>query len=297
MRGAIDKFVTEFEKYGMLCECPPMKQVMSEDELVELLPHYDGWIIGDDMTNSRVFEAGLAGKLTAVVKWGVGIDNIDFDAANQLGLKVPNTPGMFGEEVSDVAMGYLVGLARELFRIDRGVRAGNWPKPAGMSLTGKRVALAGFGSIGQACARKIAAFGMNITVYDPYAKRESVVDCDLLEWPRRLDEADFILITCALTDQNRHMLNAEVLSSCKRGVRVINVARGPLIDEAALVVALESGQVASAALDVYEDEPLSPASPLRKFEQCVFGSHNGSNTEEAVIRTSLKALELLNQNL
>jgi D-3-phosphoglycerate dehydrogenase len=106
-------------------------------------------------------------------------------------------------------------------------------------------------------------------------------------------EADFIVLTCALTRENHHMLNGSVLAGASRGVRVVNVARGPLIDEAALVAALRSGQVGAAALDVFEEEPLPSESPLRQFEQCVLGSHNGSNTVDGVRRASERAMELL----
>jgi D-3-phosphoglycerate dehydrogenase len=112
-------------------------------------------------------------------------------------------------------------------------------------------------------------------------------------WPQRVEEADFLAFTCSLNDRNRHMLNAEVLARCKRGVRVVNVARGPLIDEAALIAALQSGHVTSAALDVFEVEPLPADSPLRAMPQCIFGSHNGSNTRDAVRRASHEAMNRL----
>lgn len=112
-------------------------------------------------------------------------------------------------------------------------------------------------------------------------------------WPDRIEAMDFIVLTCSLTESNRHMINGSVLGRCKRGVKVINVARGPLIDEAALVGALASGQVGGTALDVFEEEPLPPDSALRGFSQCIFGSHNSSNTRDAVTRTSLEAIEKL----
>jgi len=117
------------------------------------------------------------------------------------------------------------------------------------------------------------------------------------EWPARLGEADFLVLTCALTPSSRHMVNKETLRLLKSGCRIVNVGRGPLIDESALVGALQSGQVHSAALDVFEEEPLATGSPLRSFDRCVFGSHNSSNTVDAVRRTSLRAIELLFEKL
>jgi D-3-phosphoglycerate dehydrogenase len=293
MIGAIDSLRDEFARRGAEVVCPEFRQTLSESELIDLVPQYDGWIIGDDPATAKVFAAGRAGKLRAAVKWGVGTDNVDFAGAKAAGFDVANTPGMFSEEVSDVAVAYLLGLARELFVIDRGVRAGQWPKPSGSSLSGKTVALAGFGNIGRATARKLLAFGMKVIACDPYYQRDLSLEVERATWPERLEEADFVVLTCALTDSSRHMVNAQTLARMKPGVRMINVGRGPLIDEPALIAALESGHIASAALDVFEEEPLPETSPLRGFDRCIFGSHNSSNTKEAVHRTSMKAIELL----
>jgi D-3-phosphoglycerate dehydrogenase len=204
---------------------------------------------------------------------------------------------MFNEEVSDVAMGYLLSLARELHLIDRGVRSGAWPKPPGLSLFGKTVALGGFGNIGRSTARKLLAFGMQVIAYDPFYNPDPALPVQHAIWPQRLGEADFVLLTCALTPSSRHMVREETLVLMKPGVRLINVGRGPLIDERALITALEHGHVHSAALDVFEEEPLAATNPLRKHERCIFGSHNSSNTVEAVHRTSLRSIELLFERL
>jgi len=291
LRG-IDEFRPRFTEQGIAIHTPEVVQMLSEDELVALVPRFDGWIIGDDPATGRVFEAGRSGRLRAAVKWGVGVDNVDFVAAKRLGLPIANTPHMFGAEVADVALGYVIALARELVAIDRGVRAGGWPKPAGISLAGKTVALVGYGDIGRHLARRLVAAEMRVIAYDPVL-REPPADAALAQWPERLEEADFIVFTCALTPENRHMLDGRVLARARRGVRIVNVARGPLIDEAALAEGLAAGQVRSAALDVFEVEPLPVNSPLRQFDQCVFGSHNASNTVDAVRRTSERAIKLL----
>lgn len=220
---------------------------------------------------------------------------MDFAACRRLGLPVSNTPGMFGREVADMAMGYVVALARQTMAVDRAVKAGGWPKPPGMSLAGKTVALVGFGDIGRNTAKRLLAAEMKVVAYDPFFKPVAGMEAvECAAWPERLGEADFVVLTCALTRENRHLLNAEALGRCRPGVRVVNVARGPLIDEAALAAALQSGVVHSVALDVFEEEPLPRESPLRALgDRCIFGSHNGSNTVEAVERTSWKAMELL----
>jgi D-3-phosphoglycerate dehydrogenase len=294
MLGLVEEFIPHAREQGFELVPAKVTQTLSQDELIALLPEYDGWIIGDDPATRRVFEAAKAGRLKAAVKWGIGVDNVDFAACKDLGIPIINTPQMFGGEVADVALAYVIGLARELFTIDRGVRAGGWPKPAGVSLAGKKVGLVGFGDIGRALAKRLLACEMEVVAYDPGVDGDSGLDgVQRAAWPQRVEEADFLVFTCSLNDKNRHMLNAEVLSRCKRGVFIVNVARGPLIDERALIDALQNGHVQAAALDVFEVEPLPAGSPLRGMPQCVFGSHNGSNTRDAVRRASGEAMKRL----
>lgn len=288
----IDQFRDRFTDAGIELSAPKVVQTLSEDELIEILPGFDGWIAGDDPASARVLEAGVAGKLRGLIKWGVGTDAVDFEAARRLGLPVAHTPQVFGREVADVAMGYVIGLARQTFLIDREIRASNaWPKPAGISLADKKVALIGCGDIGKQVGRRLAASDMKVVAYDPLFTPSSEHPYETAQWPERLDEADFMVFTCPLNAKTRHMLNAETLALAKPGVRIVNVARGPVIDEQALIEGLRSGHVHSAGLDVFEIEPMSPDSPLRAFDRCIFGSHNGSNTSDAVVRVSHLAID------
>ncbi len=294
MLGRISEFEPIFNRYGIAVHAPKVVQTLSEEELLELVPQFDGWIIGDDPTTEKVLTAGIKGKLKAAVKWGVGVDNVDFVAAKKLNLPISNTPLMFGSEVADIALGYVIGLARQTFLIDRKIRQGEWIKPAGISLKGKRVALVGFGDIGIHTAKRLDSCGMHIQVYDPYTKdKDKFSHFEFLNFPAKIEQADFIVLTCALTKETNQLLNESILQQVKHGVRVVNVSRGGLIDEAALIKALQSGVVHSAALDVFEEEPLPLASPLHQFENCIFGSHNASNTVDAVRRASNRAIELL----
>lgn len=294
MLRLIDRFRPVFDEKGINITTPDVIQTLSVAELKEIVPQHEGWIIGDDPATREVFEAGRSGRLRAAVKWGIGVDNVDFLACRDLGIPITNTPNMFGAEVADIAMGYIIGLARQTFMIDRGVRAGGWPKPAGVSLSGKTVALVGFGDIGRQTAKRLLAADMNVIAYDPgYQSMAGLERVESAPWPSRLYEADFIVITCALTPSSYHLLNSAALSACKDGVRVINVARGPIIDQPALEAAIAEGRVHSAALDVFEVEPLPENSPLRLNDRCIFGSHNASNTVDAVERTSHLAIEKL----
>jgi len=293
MLGMKDHFIPILDSYGVEVFCPDVIQALSEEELVNLVPNYDGWIIGDDPATSRVFEAGKAGKLKAVVKWGIGVDNVDFKACERLEIPVTNTPGMFGAEVADIALGYVIALARETFYIDREIRQGNWPKNRGISLKGRTAGVIGQGDIGYNTALRLRSIGMEVTAYVKEGEKSRDQRIPLLNWPDQVEKFDFLVFVCSLNSKNRHMLNKGVLNKCKEGVRIVNVARGPLINESDLCEALNVGKVYSVALDVFEEEPLSMDSPLRKFPLCIFGSHNSSNTTDAVIRTNEEAIQKL----
>lgn len=294
MLGMIDALKNRFEHHGLALTAAKVVQTLSEEELCRVLPRHDGWIIGDDPATRNVFEAGKAGLLRAAVKWGIGVDNVDFDACRELGIPITNTPDMFGAEVADLALGYVIALARETFSIHNGVLNGAWPKPQGISLAGKTVALVGLGDIGKHLALRLKACEMRVIGYDPYAPdAPELTGVERAAWPDRLNEVDFVVVTCALTDSSHHMVNAESLTAMPPGVRIVNVGRGPVIHESALEDALDAGHVHSAALDVFEVEPLPAASRLRGHARCVFGSHNASNTREGVIRTSEKAINTL----
>jgi len=294
MLGMIDSFRHIFTEKGIELSAPNVVQTMSIEELKEIVPQHDGWIIGDDPATREVFEAGKAGNLKAAVKWGIGVDNVDFDACKDLNIPIINTPDMFGREVADIAMGYVIALARETYEIDRAVRNGDWIKSRGISLAGKKVALVGFGDIGQSTAKRLLASDMKVIAYDPFANSNpDLPEVQIEVWPNHIEQADFIVVTCALTQSSQHMVNADVFEKVKNGVRIVNVGRGPIVDEEALEEALKSGKVYSAALDVFEVEPLPMDSYLRTHPHCIFGSHNASNTADAVERTSHIAINKL----
>lgn len=293
MLGMLDDFMAPAAAKGIDLVAAQTAQILSEEELIQQIPNFDGWIIGDDPATRRVFEAGKNGQLKAAVKWGIGVDNVDFDACHDLNIPIINTPNMFGGEVADVAIGFVLGLARQTFYIDREIRSNNtWPKPAGMSMKDKVIGIVGFGDIGFHTAKRLAGFDVAVKVYDPGVTGDKDLNyVERVDWPNGLGDLDFLIFTCNLTEQNHHMLNSETIGVLKRGAKVVNVARGPLIDEQALIAALKSGQLSAAALDVFEQEPLPKESPLRQMPACIFGSHNGSNTVEGVKRASEEAIQ------
>lgn len=294
MIGIVDEMRPVFEARGAELTVPEFVQIVPEHELIGLLPKFDGWIIGDDPATARALQAGHAGRLRACVKWGVGVDNVDFAAARALDLPITNTPAVFGSEVADIAMHYVTGLARETFGVDRGVRAGEWPKPCGISLAKRTAVLVGLGDIGRQTARRLIAADVRVISIDPVVDAQDLPDgVEKGSWPACLGGADFVVFTCPLTPLTHHMLDTAALNMAKPGLRVVNVARGQVIDEAALIAALANGRVHSAALDVFEVEPLPAQSPLRSHARCIFGSHNASNTLDAVRRVSWQATDFL----
>ena len=294
MQRTIEHFRDRLEAAGLVLDLPEVVQALSESELLQIIDQYDGMIAGDDELTAAVIEK--ADRMRVISKWGIGVDGIDQQAAVARGIVVTNTPGAFGEEVADVALGYVLMLARGLHVIDRSVRDGGWAKPVGLSLGGQTLGVVGLGSIGLATARRGLAFGLDVLGYDPFEEQRQLargLGARPVELAALLATSRFVVLCCPLTVENRHLISATTLAQMRRDAYLINVARGPLVDEAALDEALASGVIAGAALDVFEGEPLPADSPLRARERTVFGSHNGSNTEAATLRVSALAVDNL----
>ena len=298
LQRTLDEHRARLDARGAVLIVPPVNQQLTEPELIELIPGVDGIVAGDDHLTRAVLER--ADRLRIVSKWGVGTDAIDHAAAAELGIRVTNTPGMFGDEVADVVIGYLILLARHLHRTDSAVRGGNWYKPEGVSLGGRTLGIVGLGHIGQAVARRGLAMGMRIVgseVAAANAAAAASLGVEVVDLDTVLASSDAISLNSPLTPETRHLLDADRLARMRRGAWVINTGRGGLIDEPALIDALHSGQVGAAALDVFEVEPLPIDSPLRELDQVILGSHNSSNTLEAGRRTSERAIDNLIRGL
>lgn len=295
----LERYADTFERHGIEVVAPAVEQQMREAELLPIIGGFDGVIAGDDEFTSRVLEAGRP-RLRIVSKWGIGVDGIDREAARRLGIEVTNTPDAFADEVADVVLGYLVLLTRRLHLMDRSVREGGWSKPQGTSLRGKRLGVVGVGSIGRAVVRRGQAIGMEVSGTDigeigEDFRRETGLAQKSLE--DLLGSSDFVSLNCPLTPQTRHLIDRAALAHMQPGSFLINTGRGQLVDEVALVEALASGHLAGAALDVFEREPLAASSPLLGFEGVVLGTHNASNTLEAVLRVNELSIENLLRGL
>lgn len=263
-------------------------QQLDADELLATLPPHDAIIAGDDHVTREVIEA--CDRLRIVQKWGIGIDAIDVAAAEERGIPVRNTPGVFGDEIADYALGYLLLLLRQQHRIDAAVKRGEWLKVRGRSPRGMTLGVLGYGSSGRQMAVRGAALGMHVLAHDPYV---DVGDgaAEIVALDELASRSDVLSLHAPLTDDNHGLVDAALLATMPRGSWLVNVARGPIVVTDDVVAALDSGQLAGAALDVHEVEPLPADHPLTERDDVVLGSHNASNTVEAVRRTTRRALE------
>ncbi|MCL4559970.1 MAG: hypothetical protein M1281_05070 [Chloroflexi bacterium] len=261
---------------------------ITADELLKVVGGYDALIVrGRTKVTLPVFEAGS--RLKVVGRAGVGVDNIDLNAARKSGVTVVNSPIATTMAVAELTMGMMLALARELPRADATMKAGKWLKKEfeGFELSGKTLGVIGFGRIGATAGKRAAAFEMKVLGYDPLLPAPEIQARG--GEPVTLDElyarADVITLHVPLTDETRGMLNAAAFAKMKKGVRIICAARGGVIDEDALLDALESGQVGGAALDVFSTEPPG-AAPLVTHPHVIVTPHVGAQTAEAQVRAA-----------
>ncbi len=240
-------------------------QRFETDELVTVAAGCVGLIAGDDDLGRQSLER--LPDLKVLIRWGIGTDTVDFDAAAECGIVVRNTPGVFGEEVADSAFGYMLSLARCHHMIDAAVRRGEWVKVEGVSLHNQVLGVVGAGSIGSAVMRRGTGFGMRVLVYDPFLTQALPAGVEQVELPRLLAESRFIVLTAPSTPATRGMINAATLAQMRPDAYLVNVARGDLVVESDLVTALQRGMLAGAGLDVFEVEPLPEDSATEGAER------------------------------
>lgn len=283
MIPVVDRFRPVFAHYGVELIIPPVRERLEEGELLEYAGQFDGAICGDDRFTARVIERCLP-RLKVISKWGTGIDSIDRQAAQRLGVQVRNTPNAFTLPVSDSVMGYILAFARQIPWMDRAVKSGIWAKLPGYSLSERTLGVVGVGNIGKAVIRRARAFGMKILGNDivpiaPDFILENGVEMTSLQ--DLLERSDFVSLNADLNPTSYHIINAETLAYMKPTAVLINTARGPLVDEPALIRALEEKRIAGAALDVFEIEPLPEDSPLRRMENVLLAAHNSNSSPAA----------------
>ena len=279
----IDRFQHVFEEHLLKLIIADVHERLSEEQVLAYAGQFDGTLCGDDQYSARVLEA-CAPRLKVISKWGTGIDSIDQQAARRLGIKVHRTLNAFTLPVADTVLGYILAFARQHPWMDRDMKAGKWGKIPGRSLSECTLGVVGIGNIGKAVIRLGRAFGMqilgnDIIEIDPDFVLENGVEMTSLD--DLLRRSDFVSLNCDLNPTSYRLINALSMRLMKPTAVIINTSRGTIIDEQALIEALQSGTIAGAALDVFEEEPLPLESPLRQMETVMLAPHNANSSPDA----------------
>lgn len=266
-------------------------QAFSSEDMQRLSVGHEFLIAGDDELDSKFFRHSKTLRL--VIRWGIGMDNVDLEAARSCGVTVLNTPGVFNEDVAQLALAYMLMLSRQVREVDVSVREGRWTKIQGNSVSDKVLGIMGFGGIGQKLADYCNAINMKVTFYDPFKESDSARYVKVHSLEELVAGADYLALTAPLTESSRLAVDRELIAHASRSLRIINVSRGGLVDEVAVSAALSDGRIGGFASDVFQNEPLSQESPLLAAPNTIFGSHNASNTVEGVRRASEECLRKL----
>ena len=278
----LGEYLPVFEQYDLEPVVPKVTERLEEHELLSIIQDIDGAICGDDRFSSTVLDA--ATRLSVISKWGTGIDSIDQEYANKKNIKIFNTQNAFTKPVSDTVIGYILTFARQLHAMDMDVKNHIWEKRNLISLSECTLGIIGLGNIGKAIAQKAKPFDIKLIGYDPIPPQEQflydtnlrLVPIDVL-----LTESDFITLNCDLNESSFHILSTHQFTQMSKRPYVINAARGPLIDEVALIEAIKSNKIKGAALDVFEEEPLPIDSALRTLDNILLAPHNSNSSPEA----------------
>ena len=299
MIPSLERFKSVFEKHRIELIVPEVRERLEEADLLKYAGQFDGTICGDDRYTERVLEA-CAPRLKIISKWGTGIDSIDREAASRLGIKVARTLNAFTTPVADTVLGYLLAFVRREPWMDQAMKRGEWKKIPGKTLSECTLGVIGIGNIGKAVTRRARAFGMrvlgnDIIEIDHVFITETGIEMTNLE--HLLSNSDFVSINCDLNPTSRHLINAKTLALMKPEAVLINAARGPIMDEKALIEALQAKRLAGAALDVFEVEPLPLESPLLKMDNVMLAPHNSNSSPAAWERVHWNTIKNLLEGL
>ena len=252
----------------------PFNSRLTEDQVIDLLGKNSiGLIAGLEPLNEKVLQS--ATELKVIARVGTGLDNVDLATAKKLGIKVLNTPDAPTSAVAELTLGHILGLLRNIARTDRQIRDNKWQGQMGSLLETKTVGVIGFGRIGRKVSRLVSAFGAKVIVHDPFIRAEDFENCSLKEL---CTQSDVLTLHVPYSDKTHHIISSELIQAMKPGSFVVNVSRGGLVDEVSLLRALESGHLAGAALDCFEQEPYF--GPLSKLENVQMTAHMGTYARE-----------------
>jgi D-3-phosphoglycerate dehydrogenase len=282
---------TELEAQVASVMYNPTGKPLTSAQLADLLPGIDGFIAGLDVIDSAALEK--AARLKVIARYGVGVDNVDLAAAREMGITVTNTPGANSVSVAELALTLILSLARQIPEAASAVQDGKWPRLGGLTLENKTVGLLGLGAIGKQITRRLQGFDCRIMAYDPYADPDFASEhgVQLAGMDEVVAAADFLSLHLPLLPETRQLVNREFLAKMKKGPYLINTSRGEVVDEDALLDALQSGQLKGAGLDAFAVEPPDPANPLLRLPQVIATPHLGAQTDGATSNMGWLALE------
>ena len=281
------KYKNLFKKENIDYDTISVNPSLKENQLLKIIHKYDGIICGDDEITKKVIDK--AKKLKVISKWGTGLDSIDVNYAKKKNILICNSPKAFVESVTVYAFGLLINLSRGLFKIHSLVMKNKWEKYSGVELLNKNLGIIGFGNIGENIAKVGTAFGMNILINDSNKKLKSKVlryGYSFISKVKILNKSDFLILATDLNKSSFHLLNFKDFEIIKKNLILINISRGPIINEKALIKYIKNKKIGGIGLDVFENEPLKRNHIFKKFNNAIFGSHNAFNTKEAVNRTN-----------
>ncbi len=295
----VERFKPVFAKYNIELIVPDVRERMEEADLLKYAGQFDGAICGDDRYTARVIEA-CAPRLKVISKWGTGIDSLDGEACLRHSVTIGRTPNAFTTPVADTVLGYMLAFARRQPWMDAEMKRGKWEKIPGKTLSECTLGVIGVGNIGKAVTRRARAFGMkvygnDIVNVDHVFVSETGIEMTTLHF--LLSNSDFVSINCDLNPTSRHLMNADAFALMKPTAVLINAARGPIVEEGALVEALQSKRLAGAALDVFEVEPLPLDSPLMKMDNVMLAPHNSNSSPAAWERVHWNTIKNLVEGL
>jgi len=279
----VEHFRPVFDHYNLEIIVADVEERLEEEDILKYAGQFDATICGDDRYTARAIEACLP-RLKVISKWGTGIDSIDQEAAKRLGVMVGNTPNAFTMPVADSIMGYMLAYVRKLPWMDTAMKGGTWQKIPGKTLSECTLGVIGVGNIGKAVIRRARPFGMKILGNDIVEIRHDFIremGVEMTSLDDLLARSDFVSLNCDLNPTSVKIINAKTLAMMKPEAVLINAARGPLVDEPALIAALQAGTIAGAALDVFEVEPLPADSPLKKMDHVMLAPHNANSSPMA----------------
>lgn len=259
----------------------PTGKPLSSAQVADLLPGIHGYIAGLDVIDRAALQN--ADQLKVIARYGVGVDKVDLEAAKEKGIVVTNTPGANSVSVAELALSLMLALARQIPESAQAVKQGKWPRPNGISLEGKTIGILGLGAVGKQLARRLAGFDCRILAYDPYVDPDFAAAQGITLEPMQkvVAQSDFLSLHLPLLPETRGLVNAGFLSSMKQGAFLINTSRGEVIDEPALIQAIESGHLCGAGLDAFTVEPPDPGNPLLHLPQVIATPHLGAQTDGA----------------